>query len=82
MTFNATDNITIAANINNIFNVLPEWEFVAENEEGAALLADPDQVKRESNLITFNQRYEQTTYDGYHFSQLGTLFNLSVNYSF
>jgi iron complex outermembrane receptor protein len=31
-----------------------------------------------SNLITFNQRYSQMTYDGYHFSQLGTMFNLSL----
>jgi hypothetical protein len=35
-----------------------------------------------SNLITFNQRYSQMTYDGYHFSQLGTMFNLSLNYKF
>jgi hypothetical protein len=33
-----------------------------------------------SNLIT-NQRYSQMTYDGYHF-QLGTMFNLSLNYKF
>jgi len=33
-------------------------------------------------LITFNQRYSQMTYDGYHFSQLGTIFNLTVNVQF
>lgn len=77
-----TDKITIAANINNILNVLPEWEFIAENAAGEAILADPDLVQDQSNLITFNQRYSQMTYDGYHFSQLGTLFNLSVNYKF
>ena len=82
VTFNATEKITIAANINNIFNILPEWEFVAENAGGEAILADPDLVREQSNLITFNQRYAQTTYDGYHFSQLGTLFNLSLNYAF
>ncbi|CAL2063875.1 TonB-dependent receptor [Tenacibaculum sp. 190524A05c] len=80
--YNATDNITIAANINNIFNVLPEWSFVSQNAAGDAILADPAQVKQQSNLITFNQRYSQMTYDGYHFSQLGTLFNLSINYKF
>ncbi|MEO8239175.1 MAG: TonB-dependent receptor [Flavobacterium sp.] len=80
--FNATDKLTIALNINNLFNVLPEWKFVAENEAGAALLADPAAVKGQSNLITFNQRYSRMTYDGSHFSQLGTTFSLSLNYKF
>ena len=39
-------------------------------------------IQEQSNLITFNQRYSQMTYDGYHFSQLGTMFNLSLNYKF
>ncbi|CAN1562158.1 CirA Outer membrane receptor proteins, mostly Fe transport [Flavobacteriaceae bacterium] len=82
VTFSATDKLTLALNVNNIFNVLPEWEFKAENANGAALLADPAQVKIQSNLITFNQRYSQMTYDGYHFSQLGTMLNLSLNYKF
>ena len=80
--FNATDKVTIALNVNNILNVLPEWSFKAENAAGSAILADPAQVKNQSNLITFNQRYSQMTYDGYHFSQLGSMFNLSLNYQF
>jgi iron complex outermembrane receptor protein len=74
--------LTFALNINNIFNILPEWKFVAENAAGSAILADPAQVKNQSNLITFNQRYSMVTYDGSHFSQLGTMFNLSMNYRF
>lgn len=42
----------------------------------------PILLKLKTNLITFNQRYSQMTYDGYHFSQLGTLLNLSFNYKF
>ncbi|QOD61258.1 TonB-dependent receptor [Polaribacter haliotis] len=80
--FNATEKLTIALNVNNLLNVLPEWSFKAENAAGTALLGDPAQVKNQSNLITFNQRYSQMTYDGYHFSQLGTMFNLSLNYQF
>jgi iron complex outermembrane receptor protein len=80
--FNATEKFTIAFNVNNLFNVLPEWKFVAENADGAAILADPAQTKAQSNLITFNQRYSRMTYDGFHFSQLGTMFNLSLNYKF
>lgn len=80
--FNATEKLTISLNANNLLNVLPEWEFVAENANGQAILNDPAQVKNQSNLITFNQRYSQMTYDGYHFSQLGSMFNLSLNYRF
>ncbi len=87
--YNVTEKITIAANINNILNVLPEWEFVAENAAGQAIINDTTvtstgltPIQNQSNLITFNQRYSQMTYDGYHFSQLGTLFNLSINYRF
>jgi len=80
--FNATDKLTITLNVNNLLNVLPEWEFKAENAAGQALLADANQVRNQSNLITFNQRYSQMTYDGYHFSQLGRMFNLSLNYRF
>ncbi|CAM1343482.1 TonB-dependent receptor [Tenacibaculum amylolyticum] len=80
--YNVDDHWTIAFNANNLFNVLPEWSFKAENAAGQAILNDPAQVKVQSNLITFNQRYSQMTYDGYHFSQLGSLFNLSLNYKF
>ncbi len=80
--FNANDKLTIALNVNNLLNVLPEWSFKAENAAGQAILADAAQVQNQSNLITFNQRYSQMTYDGYHFSQLGTMFNLSLNYKF
>jgi len=87
--FNATDKLTIALNINNLFNVLPEWEFKAENVNGQAMIDDTSlnsygitAIQEQSNLITFNQRYSQMTYDGYHFSQLGTMFNLSLNYKF
>jgi iron complex outermembrane receptor protein len=82
ITFSATEKLTLAFNVNNIFNVLPEWKFVAENAAGSAILADPAQVKSQYNLITFNGRYSQVTYDGSHFSQLGTMLNLSLNYKF
>ena len=80
--FNASEKLTLLLNVNNLLNVLPEWSFKAENDAGKALLDDPAQVKAQSNLITFNQRYSQMTYDGYHFSQLGRMFNLSINYRF
>lgn len=80
--YNMNDKITIALNINNIFNVLPEWKFKALTKTGEQILNGLPVTNSPSNLITFNQRYSQMTYDGYHFSQLGTIFNLSLNYKF
>ena len=87
--YNATNKFTIALNINNLLNVLPECEFKAENAAGQAMIDDTSlnsygitAIQEQSNLISFNQRYSQMTYDGYHFSQLGRMFNLSLNYRF
>ena len=80
--YTATDKLTVALNVNNLLNVVPEWKFKAENAIGTAILNNPTQVKSQFNLITFNGRYSQMTYEGYHFSQLGTLFNLSLIYKF
>lgn len=89
ITYDATEKLNIAFNVNNLLNILPEWKFIAENAAGQKLLDDttknkygltPKQIQ--SNLITFNQRYARMTYNGSHFSQLGTLFNLSLNYKF
>lgn len=78
--YNATDKFTIAVNVNNLLDVLPEWEFKSLTATGDAVLNNAAATKTASNLITFNQRYSQMTYDGYHFSQLGTMFSLSLNY--
>jgi len=81
--FSATEKLTIALNVNNLFNVLPEWKFVKGSDTGNNILNGSEDVTNSpSNLITFNQRYSRMTYDGFHFSQLGTMFNLSVNYKF
>ncbi|MEW7280143.1 TonB-dependent receptor [Aquimarina sp. 2201CG1-2-11] len=84
-----SEKFNLSININNILNVLPEWKFTAENQAGQNLINDTTlnglgitPIQEQSNLVTFNQRYPQTTYFGYHFSQLGTLFNLSLNYKF
>ncbi|MBI4418755.1 MAG: TonB-dependent receptor [Ignavibacteriales bacterium] len=73
-------NVTLAANINNVFDVLPEWKLEALNPAGSATLAAEE--KRQENLITFNGRYSIMTYDGYHFGQLGRIYNLTLTYGF
>ncbi len=80
--FNVTEKFSISVNANNLFNILPKWKFVALNDAGQAILDDPALQKQQSNLITFNQRYSQMTYDGYHFSQLGAMYTLNLKYQF
>lgn len=85
ITYSASKKLTIALNVNNLLNVLPEWKFKAENAAGTAILNGTSTVTNEReqfNLVTFNGRYSQMGYDGYHFSQLGTMVNLSLNYKF
>lgn len=80
--YSLSDKTTLALNINNLFNVLPKWNFKAENAAGREIMNNAAELKNQSNLITFNQRYSRMTYDGYHFSQLGTMVNLSLNVRF
>ncbi|HEX9614214.1 MAG TPA: TonB-dependent receptor, partial [Bacteroidota bacterium] len=82
VTLNLFPSVTLSANINNVLDVLPEWKFEAVNAAGTAMLADNAVVKTQTNLVTFNGRYPTMTYDGYHFSQLGRIFNLSLTYGF
>ena len=80
--FDATEQLSIAFNINNIFNVKPKYKITADNASAQAIINNPALLKTEISNITFNGRYDLVTYDGSHFSQLGTMFNLSLNYKF
>ncbi|MBY0574834.1 MAG: TonB-dependent receptor [Undibacterium sp.] len=89
--YQITKNITLAFNINNMFNVTPSWEFQTTKNKaaGQALLDDKSvdasgRTKREiqSDNITFDQRYSMVGFSGSHFSQLGRIYNLSLNYRF
>lgn len=82
VTFNLFNNVSIAANVNNLFDVLPKWNFEALNAAGSAILSNAAQTKVQRNLITFNGRYDIMTYDGFHFSQLGRIFNLTMTHKF
>ncbi len=84
VTYDLMDNVSVAANINNVLDVTPKWKFEADNNKaaGQAILNSPAQTKIQTNLITFNGRYDMMTYDGFHFSQLGRIYNLSFTYKF
>ena len=81
--FEATKKLNIAFNINNIFNVIPKYTIKSDGSPSANAIVNNPALLREQDLnITFDGRYDITTYDGSQFSQLGTLFNLSFNYKF
>ncbi len=75
LNYQITEKVSTVLNVNNVLNVLPEWSF---KTDAGVTLPSEEQLFIDSNAITFNQRYSQMTYNGYHFSQLGTIFNLVV----
>ncbi len=79
--YQTSKNSTLSLNVSNLLNVLPEWSFKADSGK-ESLLNDAALLKANSNAITFNQRYVQTTYDGSQFSQLGTILNAALNIRF
>ena len=82
LNYNLMPNLTLSFNVNNVFNVTPEWEFKALNAAGQAIIDDKAAAAVQRNLITFNGRYDMVTYDGSHFSQLGRTYAASVNWRF
>jgi iron complex outermembrane receptor protein len=82
LNFQLSKNMALGINVNNLLNVLPKWEFKALNAAGEAVLSDPAQVKKNSNAVTFNQRYNILTYDGSQFSQLGTTLAANLTLKF
>ncbi len=75
-------NLFVSATISNIFNVLPKWKIVSLTPAGDAILKDPVQAHAQWDYLTFNGRYPYVTYNGNQFSQLGTIFSLSVTKRF
>jgi len=80
---NATKKLSLALNVNNLFNVLPKYNIKSDGSASAnAIVANPALLHTQDMNITFDGRYSNMSYDGFQFSQLGTMFNLSMNYKF
>ena len=78
---------TLTLNASNILNVMPKWVFIDLKTGTRTHYKAEDNVPSQKywnqyNLITFNGRYSNVTYDGSHFSQLGTIFNANLNVKF
>ena len=81
--YSPSKKVTLSFNVNNILDVLPKFNIVSDKSgKGQADINDAATLRDITNALTFDGRYSTMTYDGYHFSQLGRMFNLSMNYKF
>ncbi len=81
-TYGFNKSTTLSLTVQNIFNIFPKYELTAQNATGEAILKDASQVADQVSYITFNGRYPVVTYDGSHFSQLGTTVAAQLNVKF
>lgn len=81
-TYNASPKASLSLTAQNILNVMPEYVMKAHNSAGDAILANEAQKQEQVSYITFNGRYPVLTYDGAHFSQMGTTFLAQFTYKF
>ncbi len=77
-----TDKISATVNANNLFNILPKWDLVAQNAEGAKAINTPEKESLLRGFLGFSGRYSILGYNGSQFSQLGTMFNANLNVKF
>ncbi|MBI2730938.1 MAG: TonB-dependent receptor [Sphingobacteriales bacterium] len=87
--YDFTDKISASFTVNNLFNVLPKWKLEltgkssdANYAAAAATLANPADKSLLEGFLSFSGRYRILGYNGSQFSQLGTIFNASVNFKF
>lgn len=82
LAYNFDSRTSLSLTVQNILNVFPEYELKAMNAAGETLLKNPSAVKDQISYITFNGRYPVLTYDGSHFSQMGTTYLAQLSYKF
>ncbi len=80
--YDFTQKVNFSFTINNVFNVLPKWELKALNAAGEAVLNDPAAKSLLEGFLAFSGRYRILGYNGSQFSQLGTVFQASLNLKF
>ncbi len=80
--YNFNKNWSLFLNCNNILDVLPEWDLVALDAEGAAAIANPADKSLLRGFLGFSGRYDILGYNGSQFSQLGRMFNAQLSIKF
>ncbi len=80
--YSFSNKVSLTLNANNLFNVLPKWDLVALNAEGAKAIDTPEKKALLRGFLGFSGRYDILGYNGSQFSQLGTVFNANLNVKF
>ena len=87
--YNFTDKVSFSVTVSNLLNVLPKWKLELTGNS-----TDPDYANAKATLanaadksllegfLTFSGRYRILGYNGSHFSQLGTIFQSTLNIRF
>lgn len=82
LTYTFNPKTSFSLTIQNILNVMPEFELKAMNANGQAILNNEASVKEQISYVTFNGRYPVLSYDGSHFSQMGTTYLAQLTFKF
>ncbi|MDQ6842773.1 MAG: TonB-dependent receptor, partial [Bacteroidota bacterium] len=87
--YNFTSKVSASITVNNILNVLPKWDLKLTGSSSdpnyanaVATLNDPTAKSLLEGFLEFSGRYRILGYNGSQFSQLGTIFQASVNFKF
>ncbi|MGI8582840.1 MAG: TonB-dependent receptor domain-containing protein [Chitinophagaceae bacterium] len=80
--YDISDKINFSVTVNNLFNILPKWKLEALNSKGQAVLNNPAAKSLLEGFLEFSGRYKILAYNGSQFSQLGTIFQASLNFRF
>ena len=80
--YNFNKKFSATLNCNNLLDVLPKWDLVALDAEGAAAIADPADKSLLRGFLGFSGRYDILGYNGSQFSQLGRMFNVQLSFKF
>jgi iron complex outermembrane recepter protein len=80
--YNISKSVSFTVNANNLLNVLPKWDLIAQNAKGEAEINTPEKKALLRGFLGFSGRYDILGYNGSQFSQLGTMFNANLQIRF
>jgi len=87
--YDFTDKINFSVTVNNLLNILPKWKLEltgnstdANYANANATLANAADKSLLEGFLSFSGRYRILGYNGSQFSQLGTIFQASLNFKF
>lgn len=70
--YRISDQISFSFSVNNLFNVLPQWDLKPINSTGEQYLRSKENRELLEGLVSFGGRYRILGASGSQFSQLGT----------